>query len=608
MTDPGNKPASFGGVGSSRNELREAATLQSRYPTASPTNPGQKAVDWTDGATPHADFARSPRTGNLIVTETRTGGKWIQNKLLDPIKAVNGPADLRSRIRNNVRQAMEKLDEQIRSPKTVTRMSSDGSEYRLDLRDPESFEIHLEVPEFKTLDPSVQSALRQSTTELAQAYDMKGLSVSVTIEEPPPVGMVRVLGDPVEEPLPETKVRVSTDAEAMKKAPPAQPELSETELAAAEEAFSHGSAQLGPQRGFVSVGGLLFMLFTAGAVAYIIGQRRKDGDLSAGGVFALQTASSLAVTTLGTILTGNAAAGGAIGLTFGMESDQPHLRERQRMVEGFLATWFPNVKPGSEEYGTLFNQAWGQLVEAQPIDLASMLPEIPDRFEVPPGPVRLDGHAEKERSKGTGLTRAKQKALAASAKAALRMAAQQAAVRRAAEETSRRAAEDASRRVAGGVQTPARQFSAPPGPAGNLAGQAAMLANQQALAAAAQAAAIAAAQSAQAAQAAMRPSLVPPIPPIVAPPMPPPVFPMPVPPAPLPVGLTPPPPIMPPVFQPPVPPPAPPAPSPLPLAPAPLPPPPTPPPLPPGPLIAPPPPPPPFQNWNWSPGPGPSWH
>ena len=100
------------------------------------------------------------------------------------------------RVNRNVKLAMEKLDSQLRMPKAITRSSSDGSRYRLDLEKPESFLIHLEIPGIGK-HRELKGALNAAANNLVGRYDNEGLPVRVEIDEAPPSGAFEVLGAPV---------------------------------------------------------------------------------------------------------------------------------------------------------------------------------------------------------------------------------------------------------------------------------------------------------------------------------------------------------------------------------------------------------------------------
>jgi hypothetical protein len=209
--------------GTSLNESLEPRTLLARFPNADPTNKGQKAVDFTEGTKRTIREVQNLRTKIWTVEEIRTRGKWVQNKLLDPVKEDSGTADageLLRRVNANVKLAMEKLEFQLKMPKAITRDSSDGSKYSLDLRDPESFLIHLEIPGIEK-HPKLKASLEAAANDLASRYeyDKQGLSVQAKISEPPPEGTVGLPAEPVSDltlsPKEfEVKYRVATDEPA----------------------------------------------------------------------------------------------------------------------------------------------------------------------------------------------------------------------------------------------------------------------------------------------------------------------------------------------------------------------------------------------------------
>ena len=365
-----------GGLGTSHNERLEAHTQATRYPKSDPTNPGQKAVDWTEGAESSVELVRDTKSGTLTVYETRSGGKWIQNKLLDPIKPVNGLADLAGRVRANVITSMEKLDSQLRLPKVITRPSSNGDNYSLHLRDPHSFEVHLEVPGFEELGVAQRSALQQVADD-AKAFDMNGLSVSVIIEEPSSKGVIP------------PQIRVATDElpDGLEFLP---------EAAAKYDRYLLGSR--GPQRGFATVGGLVFMLFTVGSVAaYVISKSPRGHKLEALGQCVTEAIPGIIFSRLVPGVGGFFAS-----LVTGLKSDRSGEENyRDEAVQAFIRERFPHVEVETDSYGDIYNQVYNLLFKTQPIELFEpQSPPVDRELDGAAIPVNLESRAEKELARG----------------------------------------------------------------------------------------------------------------------------------------------------------------------------------------------------------------
>jgi hypothetical protein len=200
MPSPVPEPPDNLPPGISLNESLEPRTLVTRFPNADPTNKGQKGVDFTQGSIKKTSFILDPKTGILTVKEVRTGGEWIQNKLLNPINETTGALDLEglgSRVNNNVQTAIEKFDSQLRMPRANTRWSSNGDRYSLELERPDRLLIHLEIPGINKLSPKTRSAIVAAANEQATAYDLEGLPVRVEINEPPLDGVWKPQGEPV---------------------------------------------------------------------------------------------------------------------------------------------------------------------------------------------------------------------------------------------------------------------------------------------------------------------------------------------------------------------------------------------------------------------------
>jgi len=329
----------------SRGEIREGVVGPAYYPDGTYANTGQKGVDLTVGVrfeTPTEVFTPTRTGGYWTTIQPGTGGLWIQVKSLEPVRtdASGQPdlAELKGRLFKNIDLALKKFDSQLTHPEAKARWSTNGERYKQPLSNPDSAEVHLELPGIESLTPAQQAEIRSYASDVVKSEavrwegDLANLPISARVEAPGDATALRASGIPTGAPVFVRPGGATTDASP-----------SEIAALARVNTIVQAGAEIDPAHGLSKAALAATVVFTLGEAVYVYWSTPEGYKVLALSDFGLKTAANFAfaggVDAAGVALTGSKGAGLIGAATLSLTSDNPAWQESERWRDVIRAAY-----------------------------------------------------------------------------------------------------------------------------------------------------------------------------------------------------------------------------------------------------------------------------